>query len=202
MANEKIGEIIAQRIRELMELKQIPSIIELERRVGLTREAVRQILIGRTTDPRINTVEKIARFFGVSTSYLIGETEKVDDAGILEITQAVLYKEGEALDSSQKIPLPDWLNQSKSVYAVQVAGSNLSPIAEAGDIVIIESESDYRPSNKACAFSYKEKAFVGFLQKGFDDNFMIKDAGGNKIGDVQASEVMFIGYLNTVIKKI
>jgi len=74
------------------------SLNELEKMAGLKGSAVKNIVYGRSKNPTVNTVQKIANCLGVSLNELIGNKEKpiiastkpVDHKLYLACTNAVL----------------------------------------------------------------------------------------------------------------
>ncbi|MFL2104172.1 helix-turn-helix domain-containing protein [Mycobacteroides abscessus] len=63
--------MIVERIVELAEQRKI-TLAELERKLDLSNSSIRK---WNTTNPGIDKVKKVAKYFGVSTDYLLGETD-------------------------------------------------------------------------------------------------------------------------------
>jgi transcriptional regulator with XRE-family HTH domain len=67
---------VAERIEELLRIKNM-TVADLSRMSGVSESALSNILSGVRKQPKSDTVQKIARGFPTSTSYLSGETNDV-----------------------------------------------------------------------------------------------------------------------------
>ena len=106
--------------------------------------------------PRIATVKEIAEYFHVSTSYLLGTTDskteevklprpplvyEVEKARLIPIFSDIpdsddIFQEQKYIDG--QIYCSDNLKEVENLFAIMAIGSSMSPIIDAGDIVIAE----------------------------------------------------------------
>ncbi len=189
--------IVAERIRHLMEVRQVPSIAEVERKAGVSRESMRQLLAGKIQNPRLDTVQNVAKYLETSVAYLVGETDNIEGGA----KGATLYEEGKSLKDSTKINIPSWLVMNGDLIAICLYSGNLSPLAEQGDILII-SPCDYQATNKIYAFIYKDRISCGFVSKNLDNDFIIKDASSVELGLINPEEIEFLGIAKRLIKSL
>ncbi|MBX9455878.1 MAG: helix-turn-helix domain-containing protein [Rhizobium sp.] len=85
-----MNDIVAKRIQSrLDELGKNPSSVALE--AGLGRSSVRDILLGRVKNPRIDTIRKIAGPLQCTVDYLTGES---DDPGEYSIADRYWFMDG------------------------------------------------------------------------------------------------------------
>lgn len=77
--HEKFMTILVNRLEQLMADQDIsPSALSLA--IGGGREAVRMILSGRSKNPRMDTLTKLAQALGVSVAYLTGDDDDHGEA--------------------------------------------------------------------------------------------------------------------------
>ena len=86
-----------QRIQDLIKYKKITQ-AELAEKIGLSNSALSRYLQGRTKDPGDGFIIRIARFFDVSTDFLLGETDipdrknyDIEELGLSTETAKLLY---------------------------------------------------------------------------------------------------------------
>lgn len=190
--------IVAERIRHLMEVRQVPSVVEIERKAGVSRESMRQLLAGKIQNPRLDTVLNVAKYLETSVAYLVGETDDIEGGS----KGAALYKEGKNLKDSVNVNIPSWLEMSGDLIGIYLCSGNLSPLAERGDILIISSSSYYQDANKVYAFIYKDRITCGFVSQNLDGDFIVKDAMGGELGLINPNEIEFLGVAKRLIKSI
>ena len=65
---------LIERLQALMEQDGLTP-AELNRRAGLSRTAVGDIISGQVRSPKLETLEALAEVLGVTVAYLIGETD-------------------------------------------------------------------------------------------------------------------------------
>ena len=93
-----------ERVKELMERDHI-SQKELAKLSGISESSISRYLSG-SKEPRMDILSNIAKVFGVTTSYLLGEIEgepQFTDA--YEETLAVVMRNKKKLDDQQKAEL-------------------------------------------------------------------------------------------------
>jgi|RhiMetdeSRZDD1v2_1073273.scaffolds.fasta_scaffold553667_3 transcriptional regulator with XRE-family HTH domain len=76
-------ERLGDRIRALRERYGVPA-AELARRVDITRQQLYMIETGKTTDPGVGTIVRIADHFGVTTDFLLKGRRKVRSKEVQE----------------------------------------------------------------------------------------------------------------------
>lgn len=69
------GETLGDRIR-LARTRARMNQAELARRIGISANAMNQMEVGTTTDPRSSRIKAIAEVLGVSTDYLLDRKEE------------------------------------------------------------------------------------------------------------------------------
>jgi transcriptional regulator with XRE-family HTH domain len=69
-----MADTLGSRIRQARERYGM-SQVELARRIGVSATALNQIESGKTADPGVSRIVKIAEILGVSTDYLLQRTD-------------------------------------------------------------------------------------------------------------------------------
>lgn len=97
MSNTYLPGDTRQRIQDLIKYKKITQ-AELAERVGLSSSTLSQYLQGRTTDLGDGFIIRIAKYFDVSTDFLLGETDipdrknyDIEELGLSAETAKLLY---------------------------------------------------------------------------------------------------------------
>lgn len=92
-----------KRVKELMERDSI-SQKELSRLSGISESSVSRYLSG-DMKPRMDILANIAKVFGVTTSYLLGEDNTIKVADAFQETLCVVTRNKEKLNDKQKAEL-------------------------------------------------------------------------------------------------
>lgn len=69
---------LQKKLNDLIELKAL-SIAEVERKSGLRNSTLRNILLGKSINPRIDVIEKLAKFFDCDVYKLIDSNEDISN---------------------------------------------------------------------------------------------------------------------------
>ena len=77
-----LGEQLSERLRALMSKNKITK-EELAERCDLPLETIRNIYYGKTNDPKVSTVIKIANVFNLSVNCMVGECQHTRDEKVL-----------------------------------------------------------------------------------------------------------------------
>ncbi|EKD77930.1 MAG: hypothetical protein ACD_42C00114G0006 [uncultured bacterium] len=77
------AEILSNNLNHFAHTKNIHE-AELARQTNIPQPTLHKILTGKTTDPRISTVQTLADYFGVTLDALYSETAFIDNRGALK----------------------------------------------------------------------------------------------------------------------
>lgn len=102
--------------------------------------------------PRMNTLQKIADIFNVSTSYLVGEKENKHLRGAVKIAVMGNVAAGtpitaiqeyiDVADSDTWEEIPEALASTGDFFALRINGDSMEPKMSRGDIVIVRQQPD------------------------------------------------------------
>ncbi len=135
MENEII-DVLTDRLRVLMKeygVKAAP----LARRAQLNESAVRDILRGRSKNPGIVTLKKIASVLNLRPSALFEAPVGWPIAGVVE-SEGVVRDRTAADEVLEALPNPFFFNRVEELEALYNASSALEPMAFHGDFLVIE----------------------------------------------------------------
>lgn len=130
--------LMGNRIKELRKKKGI-TMEELGNIIGVQRAAIMKYEKGYVENIKRSSIEKMANYFGVSPSYLMGLSNTIINvyssvhAGILnEMIEDVVDTE----EISEKMA-----SSGKDYFGIKVKGDSMSPTYMEGDTLIIEKSS-------------------------------------------------------------
>ena len=86
------GKMFGQRVRALRQQAQVRQ-TTLAKILGYTTNGMNQIELGHIADPHISHVIRAARFFGVSSDYLLGLTDDQSSQQSADTTAVDLLQE-------------------------------------------------------------------------------------------------------------
>lgn len=102
--------------------------------------------------PRMNTLQKIADIFNVSTSYLVGEKENKHLRGAVKIAVMGNVAAGTPITAIQEYidigdsdtweEIPEALASTGDFFALRINGDSMEPKMSRGDIVIVRQQPD------------------------------------------------------------
>lgn len=113
----------------------------LARNADLNESAVRDILRGRSKNPGVVTLHKIAAVLGVATSELFEPSEQLPVLGWIEETD-VVHLSGDASSPLYTIESPFRPGVLEGLWAVEVRTPAVSPCARQGDLILLEPNGD------------------------------------------------------------
>ncbi len=96
---------IGRRITELR-LKQGESLQQVADAVGVSKAHVWELEKGRTDNPAMSLVTRLADHFGVSVSFLVGEQVDAPDA---DVELARMFRQAQQLDERERRILDDMM---------------------------------------------------------------------------------------------
>lgn len=92
-----------ERVKELMERDNI-SQRELASLSGISESSISRYLSG-DLKPRMDILTNIAKVFGVSSSYLVGEEDETNNSNVYEETLCVVTRNKSKLNDQQKMEI-------------------------------------------------------------------------------------------------
>lgn len=136
----EIIDVLTQKLRDLMHEHQIRA-APLARRAALNESAVRDILRGRSKNPGIVTLQKIAGVMNLRPSALFEEGEAWKVIGVVE-ADGFLNRDAAEPGGVAAIENP-FLTTMDHKYTVVIArGAATSPLAYDGDYLIVGESTD------------------------------------------------------------
>lgn len=170
MGYSRMEEGIVGQLRRLMDARGYKQ-KGLAAAAGLNDTAIRDILTGRSRDPKVSTVAKIAEilgpdvyrlFFGIS----VGQSRQVDDEFLMVPEYGVRLSAGDGAvqaDSMEPIRMMafrmDWIRSRTSAPAdrlgvMSVAGISMEPELRHGDSVLVDMTVRHVSRDGMYAISY------------------------------------------------
>ena len=144
-------------IKELRKSKKL-SQKELADILNVHQTAISQWEQNRTM-PDIDMIKKLAKYFGVTTDYILGDSQ-TDNSGEIKATRIKVYghvpagiplEAVEDVIDWEEIPY-DWTRDGSEFLALKVKGSSMNPKYLDGDIVIIKKQPDCENGQDAVVF--------------------------------------------------
>jgi SOS-response transcriptional repressor LexA len=164
--NSAMGNL-KDNLTTLMEEAHI-NVSELARKVGIGQPVLHRIMAGETTNPNVNTLSPIAKFFSISISELIGDSPisslrlpgevkpKISEIPILKLNDVI-----EWLDNNENDILPEGigftdasLEDPQKAFSIRLVDSSFEPKYSQGTLFIFDHTR--QPMNKNIALFYKE----------------------------------------------
>lgn len=108
----------------------------LAKAANLGETAVRDILEGRSNDPRVGTLVKLADFFGVSVSHFLGD-EGIPLLGKVGAGGKIIFDETAVPELVDRPP-----GAEGPMMAMEVVGDSMLPKYEPGDIIYVRRDHD------------------------------------------------------------
>lgn len=137
-----------ERIKNLIEESTL-SMAELSKRAGLEQTAVKQIKYGRSKNPKIQTIDGLAKAFECDPSELLPkEWQKPEEES--NFSQAPILNKVSAGQMQEVCDTPSmgylqYPTKKKTIFALKVDGDSMNEIAPNGSYAIV----DYSPKNPA-----------------------------------------------------
>lgn len=131
----EVVDVLTERLKMLMEEHQIKA-APLARAADLNESAVRDILRGRSKNPGIVTLQKIAAVLNLRPSALF-------EAGVLWPVLGAVSDGGvvHSCDSGEFLENPFFASTPNGLAALRVEGDGLAPFAFSGDFLIFHQDA-------------------------------------------------------------
>ena len=137
---------IYNRIVELCEQSNI-TIASMCRESGVAKQTITDIKHGRQQSLSIRNAKKVADYFGVDVSYLMGDgAAKIPVYG--EIAAGLPILAEQVIIDYESIPAE--MARSGEYFALQVKGNSMEPRMYSGDVVILRKTEEF-VSGSVCA---------------------------------------------------
>ncbi len=166
---------IADRIRIRLEELGL-SAASLSKKAGLAHDAIRNILQGRTSSPRITTLESLAIVLEIDPYYLITGKEPMGLNSRYILVEYYKTDKNPSLEmQTNKTNQPviafsrDWLNKKGLLYQdlsiLTVQEDSMEPVFKTGDLVLINHAEKEILDSKVYAFKAQDKIYIKKLEK-------------------------------------
>lgn len=97
-----------------------------------------------TTTPKQGTLKKIADYFGVSVSWLLGETDDREASGVVRIPVVGNVAAGIPITAEENIigyeEIPSEVLKRGEFFGLRIKGDSMSPSILDGDVVIVRKQ--------------------------------------------------------------
>ncbi|CAJ0999081.1 LexA repressor [Sodalis praecaptivus] len=167
-------EKLNRNIKSLMAKKQVKSVAELSRRIGMPQPTLHRMLNGEVKSPRLAVVQNIAKFFNVKANDLLYKDLTLEDNHQPEeIPQTETFPDKPIHLTFIKIPVlgtaqlggggywdPQeyavgqgdgyvlWPTKDKDAFALKCQGDSMMPRIQHGEFVVIEPNRQYKPGDE------------------------------------------------------
>lgn len=165
-------KLVGSRLKEAREEKNI-SLEEAGNKVGVNKSTVLRWESGKTEKFKIPTLEILANFYGVNSSWLIGHdvpkysaSIKLDELGnpVVSIPILGIVKAGYNYLAQENwvgvIDIDKKLADSGEFFALKVKGDSMSPVLIEDDIVIIKKQDDFENGDIVVAIINGDEATI------------------------------------------
>lgn len=146
MRNEKTGAVIAQKVQQICEQREIP-IKRLEVDAGLSNGYIRKLRMGQ--NPSIDNLNKIADYLGVTSEFLTGAVSSFNNgknSSGVKIPLLGKVAAGLPIEAAENVigeeEIPRKLAESADYFALLIKGDSMSPFICDGDKVIVRKQSE------------------------------------------------------------
>lgn len=170
-----IVDTLTDRLRTLMKEHRVKA-APLARKANLNESAVRDILRGRSKNPGIVTLKKIASVLNLRPSALFEADQAWDITGVITANGAIEApeKSGEEVSAIEN---PFFAYRDEKFEAIAVSGESVAPLAFDGDFLIVESRDagvDDADFGRPCVCTLENgERLVRILRPGADDTSFI-----------------------------
>ena len=145
-------EKLSENLKALIKLHKI-SVLELARRAYLNQPVIHRLTTGETSNPRVNTLRPLAKYFDITLGQLVGDEplplpgqknttlKDLTLINLVNMRQAAYWPGNkDRIEYSEKV-FAD-VPVSENAFAVKVEGSAMDPVFPAGTLLIIDIESN------------------------------------------------------------
>jgi len=173
-----------KRLRKDMNMTQW----ELADRIGINRSSMSMYERGERT-PLVGTLEIIAKFFNVSTDYLLGNDSQPQEWQDQYNQDGVISKVIKIMDKGHDYVFHTHDVDNHGDFALRITGDSMEPFYNAGDVVIIKSRVLIEPGQIGLFFLNGQ----GYIRM-FQGNKLAPIKAGHKTIDIkQDAEFIPIG---------
>ncbi|MBG6243582.1 MAG: helix-turn-helix domain-containing protein [Candidatus Symbiopectobacterium sp. Dall1.0] len=167
-------ENLNRNIKSLMTKKQVKSVAELSRRIGMPQPTLHRMLNGEVKSPRLAVVQNLAKFFNVETNDLLYKDLTLkDNHQPKEIPQTETFPGKPIPLTFTKVPMlgtaqlggggywdPQeyavgqgdgyvlWPTKDKDAFALKCQGDSMMPRIQHGEFVVIEPNRRYKAGDE------------------------------------------------------
>ena len=184
-------KLVGNRLKEAREEKGI-SLEDAGKKVGVNKSTILRWENGQTEKFKIPTLEILADYYGVNSSWIIGKdkhkyiyTNRTDMFGnpIVSIPILGIVKAGYNYLAEENwigtIDIDKKLAESGELFALKVHGDSMSPVIIKDDIVIIKKQNDFENGDIVVAIingneatiKKGKKSEVGILLQPLNNNY-------------------------------
>lgn len=131
-------------------LKEALSENELARRTGIAQQIINRILSGENRNPKLATLSPIAKYFNISISQLIGESElennslpplqlsNLREIPIIDFNLLETYPLLELIHQSNETIISDKTINEKQLFAIKLIENLIEPKCPSGSLLIFD----------------------------------------------------------------
>lgn len=151
-----MNKLFQERLNELL-FKKLYTYEELSQKLGLkSKGTIAKYANGQIKNPSISTIEKIAKLYNVSPSWLSGlSNNKYANMNSDEYVKIRILND----ESDDSIIISSILANSNDYIALTQKDDSLSPEILKGDKLLIRCQSKYEPE-KFCVVDYKNEILI------------------------------------------
>lgn len=165
-------KLVGYRLKQAREEKNI-SLEEAGNKVGVNKSTILRWESGKTEKFKIPTLEILANFYGVNSSWLIGHdvpkysiSVKLDELGnpVVSIPILGIVKDGYDYLAQENwigtIDIDKNLAESGKMFALKVKGDSMFPVIIEDDIVIVKKQDDFETGDIVVAIINGDEATI------------------------------------------
>lgn len=182
---------------------------ELARKTGVKQPIIHRLLSGENSNPKLATIEPIARCFNISISQLLGEeaftkqNHEFSPINCEDWVSVPLIKNDQIenysfLEKSKKCVMIDYQLSNKA-FAIQVNNKNMEPAIPENAIVVIEPL--LQPQSKDFVYVKSKKTFLVkcYITKGKNRFLLPNINNADTIEEFSSSNDIIIGTIIRVM---
>lgn len=183
-------KLVGLRLKQAREEKNI-SLEEAGNKVGVNKSTIMRWENGKTEKFKIPTLETLADFYGVNSSWLIGHNVqkysriKMDEFGNTVVSVPLLGTVKAGYDYMAQENWEGTINVEKSIvgdgleyFALKIKGDSMSPVLIEDDIVIIKKQDDFENGDIVVAIINGDEATIKKAKKS-DNSILLQPFNTN-----------------------
>ncbi len=180
--------MLANNLANLME-KQGVNAVELSKKSGVPQPRISEITSGKTADPRISTLSKLASALNVPIESLVGEPEAIalgkvnSDYVFIPRYEVQASAGGGAVVHSEQIVdhlafKREWVQNAlgiplNSLALIGVRGDSMEPTLSNGDLILIDLRVQHIDADSIYVLQLNGSLLVKRVQRNFDGSIEI-----------------------------